>query len=67
MSIYMAGPSKVAINYDYSQPAEICAYSSAFNPKAAWLLTALVPFLTALCAHTGLTITGEMSYLLAAS
>lgn len=34
---YMAGSSNFAINYDYSQPAEMCPYNTAFNPESTWL------------------------------
>lgn len=67
LCLYMAGPSNFAINCEYSQPVEICAYNSALNPEAAWLLTSLVRLLTALCAHTGLATVGETSHLLVPS
>lgn len=43
----MAGSSDFAINYDYSQPAEIYPYKSAFIPEAAWLLASFVHLITA--------------------
>lgn len=64
---YMAGSSNFAINYDYSQPAEMCPYNTALNPESTWFLTSLFHPLTALCAHTGLTTMGETPHLLAAS
>lgn len=51
---YMAGSSNFAINYDYSQPAEMCPYNTALNPESTWLISLFHP-LTALCAHTRLT------------
>lgn len=53
----VAEPSDSTVNYGHSQPAEICPYSSALTPEAAWPLASPVHPLTALRAHAGLAAT----------
>lgn len=38
----VAEPSDLTVNCGSSQPGEICPYSSALNPEAAWPLASLV-------------------------
>lgn len=58
----VAEPSDFTVNYGHSQPVEICPYSSALNPEAAWPLASLVHPLTAPRAHAGLATTDRTSH-----
>lgn len=63
---YMAGSSNFALNYDYSQPAEIQPYNSTIILEAAQLLPSLLHLGAAPCTIPGL-VTCESSCFLAPS